>query len=618
MIRVEQEPKSSDPGVEVKRRDLWRDLLVVLALWVVTGWAFRGVLDCDFVSYDDPSYVTHHPMVNQGLRPAAIEWAFTAAHSSNWNPVTSLSHMLDVTLFGLKAKGHHGVNLLLHALNAALVYGVWCCMSGARWPAVLAAGLFALHPLHVESVAWISQRKDLLSTLFWLLALWGHAGYARVPSWWRRILVWVWCALALMAKPMAVTLPVTLLLVDFWPLARWPQRSWWQLVREKAPLFLMCGGHTLVTVLAQQADGAMDFNRALPLGLRLSNAAVSCVRYLGRMIWPADLSPFYPYPEFWPTEMVIGAVAGVMVLTWMAWRGRVGRPWRTFGWGWYLVTLLPVIGIVQTGAHAMADRYTYVPLLGLFWLAAGELDEWRYKGGRLRRASVSILAGVLLTGCGWLSMRQVEIWTNADRLLGRMREVAGEHPVIFRERALLLQMRGASAAEVEAEYRRGLSAHPDHVFFLLELSLIEARAGRFAEAKSLIERARGLDPGNPGWQFNLGSIEMLEGRTEGAIETLRAGLKAHPGVSSGFGLIGRMRLGQGRIEEAVEAFQQAIESDRWDWLSQNELGVALFQAGRKGEALAAIERAHWINPGDPGIVQNLNEVRKAMSGNAPE
>lgn len=590
------------------RRDWW----IVLGLWVATVLTFQGVLRSDFVSYDDPAYVTHHPMVNQGLRSASVTWALTRAHSSNWNPVTSLSHMLDVSLFGQNAAGHHGVNLLLHALNVALVFLVWRRFGGAVWPAAVVAGLFALHPLHVESVAWVSQRKDLLSTLFWLLAMGAHGLYARAPSWGRWLWVAGFCALALMAKPMAVTLPLTLLLMDFWPLRRWPALPWRRLVAEKTLLFLMCAVHTAITVLAQMKDGAMDANATLPWPLRLSNAAVSCLRYLSKTVWPQSLSPFYPYPAGWPWWASFGAGAMILSVTVLAIRNRAARPWLVFGWFWYLVTLLPVCGLVQTGLHAMADRYTYVPLLGIFTVAVWALQDWRRGGARWRMRAANGAVGTALILFSWQSMRQVGVWHTAETLLARMEAVAGPDAVLFRERALLLKLRGAPPSEVADPYRQGLEHHPNHEFFLLELSVEEARLGRFAEAKALIERARAQAPENPGWQFNLGSIEMMEGRLDDAVATLEAGLERHPEVGSAHGQIGRIRMAQGRIEEAVAAFKRAVACDDMDWLSQNELGVALYQAGALEAAVAALEQAHWLNPADAGIRQNLGHVRKLL------
>lgn len=584
-----------------KQVDAW----LVGALVLVVGGVFWPVLFCDFVSYDDPAYVTHHPMVNQGLRPAAVGWALTAAHSSNWNPVTSLSHMLDVTLFGLNPMGHHAMNLALHGLNAALVFLLGRLMGGGRWACLAVAVLFALHPLHVESVAWVSQRKDLLSTLFWLLALGAHAQGRR--GW-----VGVMAALAMLAKPMAVTLPLTLLVLDGWPLRRWSMLSWKKLILEKTPLWLMSAVMVGITVLAQRADGAMDFHATLSWGERLANALVSSVRYLGRMVWPGVLSPFYPYPEGWPLLTVAGAAMGLALISWVAWRTRQTRPWLLAGWLWYGITLLPVSGVVQTGAHALADRYTYVPLLGLFVMGVGEAVAWRRHCGPWWGKVLTGVAAVVLLGCAWWSREQIDVWQSTDMVLARMEEAAGAHPVVFRERALALQLRGEAPQVVAAQYEQGLKLNPNDLFLLLQASMSRAQAGRFEEAYTLVDRVRTLAPEHPGWHFNLGEIQMLEGNPGVAVATLGAALEKHPRVGSAHGLIGRLWLRQGRVVEAVEAFQKAVALDRWDWLSRNELGVALYQAGRLQEALESVEDAYWINPGDAGVQENLTALRRAL------
>lgn len=597
----------ANPMLRKKRRPA----LIVAALVAMTSLTFMGVLACGFVSYDDPSFVTQNVMVNQGLRPAAAWWAFTAAHGANWNPVTALSHMLACSWFDLDPAAHHAVNLLLHVVNVALLFLVWRRISGELWPSAAVAALFALHPLHVESVAWVSQRKDLLSTLFWFLAIWAHAEYARAPSRLRYAAVSLSCVLALASKAMAVTLPLTLLLIDYWPLRRWPEISWPRLLREKVPLFVLCAADAVITVLVLRAEGALDANAALPVLLRLSNAVVSCVRYLEKTIWPATLSPFYPYPASWPVLAVCGSLALLLLVSWLAWRTRQRAPWVAFGWLWFLLTLLPVIGISPLGAHSMADRYTYVSLIGIFTLAVWTVADWCRSGSRGRVQAAAVAGACVLVACSWASVRQIGIWKSPETLVARLRTVAGEHPVVIDQTAITLTLRGQPVESVEAEYRRGLALHPRDAHFLLDMSLVEARLGRFVEAKALIERAQAIVPTNPGWRFNLGSILMTEGRVDEAVITLREALRVHPNIGSGYGLIGRIRMRQGRWAEAVEAFQQAVACDRWDWLSRNELGVALFQQGRPAEAVAAIEEAQWINPGDAGVRDNLARMRQS-------
>ncbi len=502
------------------------------------------------------------------------------------------------------------MNVFLHGLNTVLVFLVWWRLSGEIWPSGVVAALFAVHPLHVESVAWISQRKDLLSTFFWMLAIGVYATYARAPSWWRYTGLILATALALMSKPMAITLPLTLLMIDYWPLRRWPTTTLTRLLVEKIPLFLMSVIHTIITILVQREEGALDFNTNHTLILRFSNAVISYVRYISKMIYPEILSPFYPYPDSWPPTSVVGAIS---ILAFLSVLSSFGPRWLAFGWLWFLVTLLPVIGLIQTGSHALADRYTYIPLLGMFTIFAWALNAWRVgKRSTIRTVTISLGIGLVLGVFGWLSAKQISIWKNADSVIERIATVAGNHSIVFRERSFLIKLRGGAPEDLENVYRMGLTLYPKDAFFLMELSNVEARFGRFEEAKSLIERARQLGPTLRGWQFHLGEIYMLEGNPELAISTLNEALKMHPTVGSAHGLIGRMRMGQGRFNVAVEEFQKAVAIDRWDWLSHNELGVALFYANRPEESLRSLEWAHWIDPKASDLNQNLNQVRKAM------
>jgi protein O-mannosyl-transferase len=311
---------------------------ILLLLVVATGAVYWRTGICGFVNLDDDVYVYSQPMVNLGLRPAALSWAFSSVHSNTWHPLTSLSHMLDCTLFGLAPAPMHWENLGWHLINTVLVFVVWRKLTSALWSSALVAALFALHPLHVESVAWISGRKDLLSTFFWLLGLGAYARYAAVPDRGRYFLMLLCFALGLLAKPMIITFPCTLLLLDYWPLRRWPKRSWPALLKEKLPLFGLAAAFSVLTYVAQKSTGAADFGQRFALDARIGNALVSYARYLGKTFWPESLAPFYPHPGYWPGWCVVGTSALLIALSALAWWQRRDRPWFVTGWLWFLGT----------------------------------------------------------------------------------------------------------------------------------------------------------------------------------------------------------------------------------------------------------------------------------------
>jgi len=370
-----------------------RDIGICVCLAVATVAVYWPVGGYDFTNFDDPGYVSENPHVLAGLTWEGVRWAFTNAQEANWHPLTWLSHMLDCQLFGPSAGRHHLVNVGLHALSILLLFLVLARMTGRRWPSAMVAALFALHPLHVESVAWISERKDVLSALFWMLTMGAYVLYAERPSVIRYLPVFVFLALGLMAKPMLVTLPFVLLLLDFWPLGRlkgaaatgkeasgFPWRRAGRLVLEKAPLLVLAAAASGVAYLVQQKIGAMEFGARVPWTGRLANAVMAYVTYLVKAVWPGGLAVFYPYDEHlpaWEVGLASAALAAVTAL--VVWQGR-RRPYLAVGWFWYVGTLVPVIGLVQVGGHAMADRYTYIPLIGIFvaaaWGAADLTAAW--------------------------------------------------------------------------------------------------------------------------------------------------------------------------------------------------------------------------------------------------
>jgi Flp pilus assembly protein TadD len=458
--------------------------------------------------------------------------------------------------------------------------------------------------LHVESVVWISERKDVLSTALWLATLLAYLHWVAHPGRLRYALVTILTALALLAKPMAVTLPFTLLLLDFWPLRRWPARSWRSLVWEKLPLLALAVVISVITLRVQRGEGATDFGTSLTLPMRLANAVVSCARYLARTFRPEPLSPFHPHPGWWPWGIVLGAAVLIAAVSWLAWSERARRPWLLFGWAWFLGTLVPVLGLVQVGAQSIADRYTYVPLLGLFTIAAWAGAEFLARPLRLGLATAALAA------CVFTTILAIPPWRDPLSLAAHMRAAIGEHFIVQRELGTALQILGRPQAEIEAAWQRGRELAPDYPYFLNELGVSAGRAGRFDEARVLLEKVRDLVPEHPDAHVSLAGLEFVTGRTDAAIAALRQAIALRPQHAPAHRLLAQILVKARRFSEARDALRAAVRADRWDWIAWNELGVVLNHLGHTSEARECFERAHWINPRDENVVANLKALRK--------
>jgi tetratricopeptide (TPR) repeat protein len=584
-------------------RDL-RPLLLGALIVAATALAFWRVGEAGFVNLDDDAYVEHQPLVNQGFRPAALAWAFTGVHSSNWHPLTTLSHMLDCELFGVKPAPMHWVSLAWHALNSLLVLVVWRALTGALWRPAIVAALFALHPLHVESVAWISERKDVLCAFFWLLGLWAYAAYARRPSVARYLAVAGAMALALLSKPMAVTFPCTLLLLDFWPLRRWPEKSWRALAVEKLPLFALVAAHSVLTWLVQSGSGAAHFGERFSLGVRAANAVVSYARYLGKTLWPESLAPLYFHPGHWPPVAVAGALALLLALTALAWRLRRAHPAALFGWLFFLGTLVPVIGLVQVGAQAMADRYMYVPILGLFTAVVWPLGALVARGPRGRFAAAGVVVA-LLAVLTVVTVRQVPAWKNSRALYEHSIAVGEDNPAVRYLLALALQAAGRPQAEVVAQYQAALRLRPDYINALTQLAIIAFANGRTDEARALIAESVRCEPRNPGLHLNLGALAVRAGRPDEAVPHFERALQLDPRFPGAHLELAQIRWAQQRHAEALGHYQARAAAERWNPDALTDYGTILCNVGRPAEGKPFIERALWIAPAHAQAAKSL-------------
>jgi Flp pilus assembly protein TadD len=636
---------------------LARPGLVVVLLVVITVAVFWPLKNCEFINHDDPVYVTSNPHVRQGLSLNSLIWAFTTGHSGNWHPLTWLSHMLDVVLFGLKPAGPHVVNLLLHAANTVLLFLVLRQLTGAHWRSGFVAALFALHPLHVESVAWISERKDVLSTFFFLLTLMAYGRYvqeSKVQS--PKSKVWygwalVYFVLGLMSKPMVVTVPFVLLLLDYWPLgrvagfgSRVPSSGsrvslpLWLLVREKLPFLAVSAIFCVITLVVQTP--AMESLSDLPVGRRIANALVSYVWYLGKTIWPTDLALPYLHPGQWPVLSVAFSLLLLGVLCVEAFRLSRRAPFVLTGWLWFLGTLVPVIGLVQVGIQAMADRYSYLPLIGLFlilsWGAAAVMTKWH-----LPKMTAAI-AGVLVLGAGALRTRdQLGYWHNSETLFRHTLAVTQNNYVAYDNlgfylnhhdrpeeglelfhQALRINPADATAYnnigfyfysqgrldEAITNYQAALRLNPIDAKALNNLGAALIHRKEYAEAIKCLKAAVRLRPDYPEAHSNLGVALGWVDRTDEAIRHFGEALRLAPDDVETHNNFANALMVQGKVAAAIDHYRQALKFDPNFTQALNNLGWALAGQRKYAEAIACYDRALQIKPEDELLHKNLAKI----------
>jgi tetratricopeptide (TPR) repeat protein len=530
-----------------------RSIGVCGALIALVLLVFAPVRHHEFLFFDDPLLVTQRPEVLRGLTWENVRWAFTNGWGCNWHPITWLSHMLDIQLFGLDAGGHHLTSVLLHAANAVLLFLVLQLMTGQAAPSAFVAALFAVHPLHVESVAWVAERKDVLSAFFWMLTLWAYVGYARRPAAARYLAVLVLFALGLASKPMVVTLPFVLLLLDVWPLGRTALGM--RLVWEKLPLLALSVVVSVATVFFQQGCRAVSDLDSLPLGLRLENALVSYVAYVAKTLWPAHLAAFYPYPRSFPAWEVAGAAAVLAGLSLLAWASR-RRGYALVGWLWFVGTLVPVIGLVHAGEQALADRFTYVPLVGLLLVVAWGVPDL-LRGWPPRRLVLSIGAALVVAACVVVARAQVAHWRNEATVWAHALDVTAGNDLAHNNLGMTLMMEGR-AEEARAHFAEAVRIRPDNAVAHVNLGWALATQGHPDAALAEYEEALRIDPEQPDAHFNLGlAVEKL-GRGEEAIFHLEEAVRLRPDRAQSHRVLGRMLADRGRRADAVAQYQEAL------------------------------------------------------------
>jgi tetratricopeptide (TPR) repeat protein len=586
--------------------------LIGLVLFLGTLALYYPALQNGFVNYDDPAYVTSNPHVQQGLTWRGVRWAFVSTAEANWHPLTWISHMLDVQLFGLRPPGHHAQSVLWHAVNAVLLFLLLAKATGCVGRSALVAGLFAVHPLNVESVAWIAERKTVLCTFFFLLALGAYSWYVKRPRADRYLLVVLLFALGLMAKPMAITLPFALLLVDFWPLERFPETPISRLALEKIPLLALSAASAAITIFAQRAGGAVGSTQLLPLAMRVKNALYCYLIYVEKAVWPSRLAVFYPHPEgslaLWK---VLGAAVVLIAITVVFWHFRERR-YLLVGWFWFLGTLAPVIGLVQVGRQAWADRYAYLPLWGLFVIAVWLAAEAAARISSSRAVRVAIALAALLANAAAAHI-QIGFWHDSYSLFAHALQVTDASPIA--EGNL-----GSALMEMQ---------RPDLALPHLEraIQLMPTFSGAHYDLGTLLHRQNELDRAQQEYRLalkyasdehelaqthnNLGVLFNQLGRRDEAVAEFTAAIALNPYEQNslvGRGLIERK---EGKLDAAFQDFTQAAQVARSPQAFYWQ-GRVLEEKGQFSAAAEAYRNALQLAPNFGDTQARLERIEKAV------
>jgi protein O-mannosyl-transferase len=586
-------------------------ILVIAALSLLILLVFRQVGGYSFINYDDGVYVYENPHVRGGLSKEGVSWAFTTFDAANWHPLTWLSHMADVQLFGLDAGWHHRVNVLFHLANTALLFLVLWRMTGGLWQSAFVGALFAVHPLHVQSVAWIAERKDVLSTLFWLLAMGAYLGYVRRPGIGRYLSVVAFLALGLMCKPMLVTLPIVLLLLDWWPLRRMSQEGSpvseqcrfsmpmvFRRIWEKTPLLGLSAISCIITYVAQGKGKAISSLEVVPLGYRVSNALVSYLAYLWKAVWPASLAIFYPHPASlqadFPAWEIAGAVLFLGGVSFIVLREGGRRPYLAVGWLWYLGTLVPVIGLVQVGSAALADRYTYVPLIGVFialtWGISELLSGWRWRRFVLWVSGGAIV--VALSAAAWI---QAGYWRDNVTLYSRAAAVTEKNWMALTSLGVAYEESGKPQEAVKC-YQEALRIKPEYAHAWYNLGVASGKLGRDQESLGYYREVLRIDPKYVDAWYNLGLACAKLGKLQEAVDSFRETVRIKPEYALAWYNLGIASAKLGQFQEAIVSFQDALRIQPGYAGASYNLGVAYGKLGRFREAVASFQETVRVMP----------------------
>jgi protein O-mannosyl-transferase len=615
---------------------LERWIYASLLLLVVAVYSQVGTFD--YVNYDDPDFVPNNVHVRNGFTTDGILWAITATRTANWHPLTWLSYMAGCQIFGVQAGGHHWMNLLFHVLSTLLLYGLIRRMTGTRWRSAFVAIVFGLHPLHVEAVAWIAERKEVLSGLFWILTLWAYLHYVKRLRILSYLLVVLTFCCGLMSKPMIVTLPFALLLVDFWPLARFPLIPVRRLILEKVPLVVLSAAAAAATLFAQRSSGAVSSLGLLPLRLRIENAATSYVSYLRDFVWPRNLAVIYPFPSDIPAWKIGASGLILAAITTAAMLEIKRRPYLAIGWFWFVGTLIPVIGLVQVGVQARADRYTYIPLIGLSIIFA-----WGGAELASRFNQKQVVAGAAIFACiAWsaITWRGVGYWHNGVRLFQRAVDVTRgnwaaqsglaqallfdgrlDEAIEHSRESVRLNPNWADAhvvladalnrrddlAGAEAEFRAALKIHDDDADAQEGLGMILTEKGEMYEASALLLKAIRIRPDDPDAHYNLGRLYALSDKTDQAIAQFTEAIRLNPDYAEAFYNLGTAFAAEFRFEQACDQLRTAIRLKPEYVSAHLNLGGALASLGRYDDAISEFREVLRLKPDSVPAQQGIED-----------
>jgi len=595
-----------------KKFKISRNTIVCLFLIFATLLVFWQIKNHDFVNYDDNRYITENRHVQGGLTVEGIIWAFTTTYATNWHPLTWLSHMLDISLFGLNPGYHHLMNLLFHIANTLLLFFILRRMTGEVWKSGFVAALFALHPLHVDSVAWIAERKDVLSTFFFMLTLLAYVFYVEKPVFRRYLFVFFFFVFGLLSKPMLVTLPFLLLLLDYWPLSRFESNKDkskakipLHLIWEKIPLFALSFLSSIVTFFARQHGGAVKSLELFLLNIRIENALISYLSYIGKMIWPFNLAVFYPHPgNNLPLLNAFLALLFLLFITVFVMRKIKKLPYLFVGWFWYVGTLVPVIGLI------MADRYTYISLIGIFIMIAfgipDVLKKWQYQ-----RIFLSLSAGGILSILMVLTWIQVGYWKNSITLFEHALNVTSNNYLAHNNLGVVQARRG-KLNEAITHYHEALRIKPDDTDTHNNLGFALAQQGKLEEAIFHFKEAIKINPDNEYAQINMGTAMAHQGRLGEAIFHFKEAVRINPDNETTHKNLAVALINQGKIDEAIFHLKEMVRINPDNGTTHNNLGVFLARQGKLKEAIFHFREALKINPEDMEARKNLESIMSTI------
>jgi tetratricopeptide (TPR) repeat protein len=591
----------------------WRDsraaiAIVCVFLIAITWFVFGQTVRYDFVNYDDDTYVYANPLISSGLTVPGAIYAFSGKHSGNWHPLTTLSHMLDCQLWGSHAGGHHFTNIVLHTVAVVLLFLILRQMTGALWRSAFVAAVFAVHPLRVESVAWISERKDVLSAVFFMLTLGLYVRYVRYSSVGRYLAVVSSFALGLMCKPTLVTVPLVLLLLDYWPLRRFPGsevRGQWPVIRglvlEKIPLLALSAAVAGATLWAHEKS--IIYIERLPFMWQVGNGLVACLIYIKQMVWPVRLAVFYPHPGVTlPVWEIVLAIVILLLTTAGAitlWRK---RPYFYTGWLWYLLMLLPVIGLIQVGSQGHADRYTYLPQIGLYILLGWAITDTL--ASALQRRVLGVTASVAIIVLAWCARVQASCWRNGETLWSRAIAVTSGNFVAYAGLGQF-QLDHGRLDEAINQLQSALNIDPKYPIARTNLGIALTRKGRIDEAITNFQTVLADYPNDAKAHYNLGIALLKKGDSQSAIAAFEKALSIQSSYPSAHYSLGMVLDDSGRIDEAIAHYEEAVHADPHFGEAYYLLGNDLFRASRIDDAIAAYERALQSRPAYPEVENNI-------------